>query len=96
MKNIKTFLKGCIFVAVMLFAASACQRGDHSTENDKQKELGLRVEFLESRVELLLDRSAMDEAKQRAQQEGFEAREIQPLQSKIMAEQGADPNRVAE
>jgi outer membrane murein-binding lipoprotein Lpp len=82
MKNTKAFLNGYTVVAIILFAASSCQRGDHSTEDDKQKELESRVELLESRVELLLDRSQMEEAKQRAQQEGFDVHEIKPQQSR--------------
>ena len=82
MKNTKAFLKGCTVVAVILCAASSCQRVDHTTEHDKQKELERRVDLLENRVELLLDRSQMEEAKQRAQHEGFDVREIKPEQSK--------------
>jgi hypothetical protein len=82
MKNTKAFLNGYTVVAIILITASSCQRGDHSTEVDKQKELERRVELLESRVELLLDRSQMEEAKQRAQQEGFDVHEIKPQQSR--------------
>ena len=82
MKNIKALLKGYIAATFILIAASSCQRVDHSTESDKQKELERRVELLESRVEILLDRSQMEEAKQRARDEGFEAHEIKPQRSR--------------
>lgn len=81
MKNTRAFLNGYTVVAIILFATSSCKQVDHSTEVDKQKELESRVELLESRVELLLDQSQMEEAKQKAQQEGFDVYEIKPQQS---------------
>lgn len=78
MNNTKAYHNGYTVVAILLFASSSCQRVDHSTESDKQKELERRVELLESRVELLLDQSQKEEAKQRAKHEGFDTQEVKP------------------
>jgi hypothetical protein len=70
-------MRAILIGAVSLWVCSCGKSPEVATDSGEQSQIIQRIELLEERVETLIDQNAKDQARRRAEEQGFEVHEIE-------------------